>query len=159
MYNKIAKLIEKFIGGDCEVKYSDMFSYEPIDEVITFTFGEDEFSNREWKKFLAEKYNFTLTKENIFAMSILHELGHHYTVDLFSDEQWEEEATESSLLGLTGAERHQAYFNLPIERAATEWAVMVYKENPKAMLAWNHRFACAIKHCEKKAKRTLLTNV
>ena len=159
MYNKIAKLIEKFIGGDCEVKYSNMFSYEPVDEIITFTFGEDEFSNREWKKFLAEKYNFTLTKENIFAMSILHELGHHYTVDLFSDEQWEEEATESSLLGLTGAERHQAYFNLPIERAATEWAVMVYRENSKAMLAWNHRFACAIKHCEKKAKRTLLTNV
>lgn len=159
MYEKMAKLIKKFIGNDCDVKYSNMFSYEPTDEIITFTFGEDEFSNREWKRFLAENYGFVLTKENIFALSILHELGHHYTVDLFSDEQWEEEATESSLLGLTGSARHQAYFNLPIEKAATEWAVMVYRENPKAMRAWNHRFACAIKHYEKKAKRTLLTNV
>ena len=156
-YQKIAKLIKKFIDNDCEVCYDDVFFYSPDDELICFTFGEDKESNREWKKFLAEEFNFTLTEENIFAMSVLHELGHHYTVHLFSDEQWEQEATESTLEGLEGAEKDQAYFRLPIEKAATEWAVMVYRENEKVMHAWNHRFNVAIRHQEKKSKRKLLT--
>lgn len=163
-YLGIAKLIKKFIGNNCEVFYDNIFAYYPAENesdeaIITFSFTEDEESNREWKKFLAEYFGFRLTKENLFTMSVLHELGHHFTVHLFSDEQWEQEATESTLEGLEGAERDQSYFRLPIEKAATEWAVMVYRENEKIMRAWNHRFACAIRHQEKKAKRKLLTNL
>ena len=158
-YQKIAKLIEKFIDNDCAVSYDKFFFYSPDDELICFTFNEDEESNREWKKFLAKEFNFTLTKENLFTMSILHELGHHYTVDLFTEEQWEEEATEKCLEGLEGAERERTYFNLPIEKTATMWAVNFYRENKEFMRAWNRRFACAIKHCEKREGRTLLTNL
>lgn len=153
-------LIEKFIGNDCKVKQSNRFSYEPEDEVITFTFEENHDSNVEWKKFLKEKFNFTLTTENIFAMSILHELGHHYTVNLFSDEVWTSEATEECLGDLTGTEREWAYFNMSTELAATDWAVSVYNANSKkAMRAWNHRFNCAIRHYEKKhhIKNSVLT--
>lgn len=158
-YEKIAKLVAKFIDNDCSVSYSDVFFYSPDDELICFTFNENEESNREWKKFLAEEFNFTLTKENLFTMSILHELGHHYTVSFFSDEQWEEEATEKPLFGLTGAERDQAYFRLPIEKAATEFAIKCYTKNKEIMRAWNHRFNCAIRHYEKREKKSLLTNI
>lgn len=158
-YEKLAKIIKKFIDNDCDVCYDKVFFYSPDDELICFTFDEDEESNREWKKFLAEEFGFTLTKENLFTMSVLHELGHHYTVNFFSDEQWEDEANEKGLAGLVGAERDQAYFRLPIEKAATMWAVMFYNANPKYMQKWNHRFACMIKHYEKREKRTLLTNV
>ena len=154
------RLIEKFIDNDCKVKLSDRFSYEPTDEVITFTFEENHDSNVEWKKFLKEKFNFTLTAENVFTMSILHELGHHYTVDTFSDEVWEKEATEECLGDLSGVERERAYFNMSTELAATKWAVETYNSNsPKLLRSWNHRFNCAIRHYEKKhhVEESLLT--
>lgn len=156
------RLIEKFIGNDCNVELSDRFSYEPTDEVITFTFEENHDSNVEWKKFLKEKFNFTLTAENVFAMSILHELGHHYTVELFSEDVWETEATEKCLGDLTSSERQQAYFNMNIELAATDWAIRCYNCNSKeTMRAWNHRFNCAIRHYEKKhhVENSLLTKL
>ena len=150
---KIAKLIYKFINGDCDVIPSDMFSYKPIDEIITFCMVEPKEANIEWKKFLKETHNFDLTSENVFALSILHELGHHYTVDLFSDEDWESYATQKTLEDLEGSELHQAYFNLPNEQIATAWAVELYRANPTYMKAWNQRFNCALRHYEKKTHK------
>ena len=147
--NALTRLVEKFIGKDCEVVMSDYFCYHPTEEIIAITLFEDNTANAEWKQYLKETFNFDLTRENLFAMSILHELGHHYTVDLFDDDEWTEQATEVRLQGLTGSERYQAYYNQPIEKAATMWAVEVFNENKKVMRAWNHRLNCAVRHFEK----------
>jgi len=156
---KMEKWINKFIGGVCSVYEANMFCFMPDDEVITFTYDEPTEANSEWKKFLKESFNFDLTNENVFTMSILHELGHHYTVDLFTDEEWTEQATEKALENVADSEYCQAYFNLPIEKKATEYAVSAYKQNETAMRKWNHRFNCAIRHYEKthKIKSSLLT--
>ena len=148
--NSLLNLIKKFIGYDCEVVMADYFFYNPTDEVIAITLFEDNTANTEWKKYLKETFNFNLTRENLFAMSILHELGHHYTVDLFDDDEWTEQATEVRLNGLTGSERYQAYYNQPIEKVATAWAVEIYNNNEKIMRAWSHRLNCALRHYEKK---------
>ena len=163
-YLGMAKLIKKFIGNNCEVFHDSMFAYYPAESesdeaVITFSFTEDEESNREWKKFLNEYFGFRLTKENLFTMSVLHELGHHFTVHQFSLEEWNEQDMELSIRGLQGKERDQAYFRLGVEIAATEWAIKTYNAFPEVMRVWNHRFACAIRHQEKKAKRKLLTDL
>lgn len=153
------KLIEKFIDNDCHACYGNQFAYLPDEEIIVFTCEEPIETNVEWKKFLKNTFDFNLTAENVFTMSILHELGHHYTVGYFSDEDWESQALEKGLEDLEGAELMQAYYNLPIEKIATEFAVKVYNENPKEMRIWNHRFNCAIRHFEKKydVKNSLLT--
>ena len=147
--NALTKVVEKFIGHDCTVRMYDYFCYEPDTKEICITLFENNDANREWAKYLKDTFNFTLTRENLFAMSILHELGHHYTVDLFDDDEWTEQATEVRLQGLTGSERYQAYYNQPIEKAATTWTVEVFNENKKVMRAWNHRLNCAVRHFEK----------
>lgn len=156
---KMGKWIQKFVGGACVACEANMFCYVPSNELITFTYDEPAEANREWKKFLKETFNFNLTNENVFTMSILHELGHHYTVGLFSDEEWTEQATEKCLENVPDDEYYQAYFNLPIEKIATAFAVSAYRHNKTAMRAWNHRFNCAIRHYEKthKMKSSLLT--
>lgn len=147
--NSLTKVVEKFIGHDCAVHMSDCFCYEPDTEEIGITLFEDNDANREWAKYLKDTFNFTLTRENLFAMSVLHELGHHYTVDYFNDDEWAEQASEKLLNLLTGSARYQAYYNQPIEKAATMWAVEVFNENKKVMRAWNHRLNCAVRHFEK----------
>ena len=160
---KIAELVFKFIGGACTVAPANMFVYDPTAEMITFCMDEDPTVNKTWKKFLKENYNFTLTAENAFLISILHELGHHFTIDLFTEEEWTEQATEEVLKGIDceSEEYRLAYFNLPIERAATAWAITMYNKYPKTMRAWGRRFTCALRHYNKrhKVKTTFLTKL
>jgi hypothetical protein len=146
--NSLTKIVEKFIDHDCTVKILKQFCYQPEDKIIGISLTEDNFTNGEWAKYLKATFDFTLTKENLFAMSILHELGHHYTVDYFEDDEWIKQATEEELEDLTGSERQQAYFNLPIEKVATEFAVKVYNANKQDMRAWCHRLNCAVRHYE-----------
>ena len=151
-YNHLASLVFKFINKECYVNYGNCFAYDPTCETIIFNLDEDIIANQQWKIFLKNKFNFNLTKENIFTLSVLHELGHHYTENLFSNEEWERQASESTLTETDELKIQQEYFNLPIELAATEWAVNIYRASLDDMRIWNHRFTCAIKHLQKKRK-------
>jgi hypothetical protein len=146
----LAKVISKFINAECSVCEANLFCFIPDENIITFTFQDDYESNFEWKKYLKNCFNFELTNENLFSMSILHELGHYHTINLFNPTEWEEQATEMVLEKVPEEERIQSYFKMPIEQAATAWAVKYYNENELKMRKWNHRFNCAIKHYEKK---------
>ena len=65
----LKSLVEKFINYDCEVEIGSNFLFYP-DGVIVFSLGEDKEDSILWKKFLKERFNFTLTRENLFTMSI-----------------------------------------------------------------------------------------
>lgn len=146
----LVKIVSKFINAECAVCEANLFCFIPDENIITFTFEDDYESNLEWKKYLKDVFNFELTNENLFSMSILHELGHYHTIDLFSSSEWNEQATEMVLEKVPEAERFQAYFRMPVEQAATTWAVNYYLKNKMKMRKWNHRFNCAIRHYEKK---------
>lgn len=159
-YNHLAKLTRDFVNKECTIQYGNCFAYHPQEKTITFSLGADDAEDcHEWKEFLAKKFNFSLTKENIFTLSILHELGHHFTIELFSDDEWNFQATEEYLRNINDYhERSQAYFNMPIELLATQFAIDIYRNHPRKMRAWNHRFTCAIRHLEKKENKKFLTN-
>jgi hypothetical protein len=143
----LKSLVEKFINYDCEVEIGSNFLFYP-DGVIVFTLGEDKEDSILWKQFLKEHFNFTLTKENLFTMSILHELGHYYTIEYFTAEEWNEPELETE----DNTALQMAHFQKPHELIATEWAIAYYNANPKLMRAWNHRFTCALRHYGKKIK-------
>ena len=161
---KIAKLVSKFICGACQVYPAELFGYSPNEPLITFCLDETTEDNRIWKEYLQENFNFKLTAENVFLMSILHELGHHATFPNFTTEEWIEQASEKSLQEKnypTEKDYFVAYYNLPIEIAATTWAIKMYNEHRPYMRAWCQRFNCAIRHYEKKhkIKNSLLTRL
>ena len=59
-----------------------------------------------------------------FLMSFLHEVGHYFTLeDEELDEYWEDYLNNANTLQLT------AYYNHPIEKAATIWAVEYINKN------------------------------
>lgn len=146
----LEKLVEKFIDNDCEVFLDKEFCYYD-DEIISISLSEDPEVNISWKEYLKKYHHFNLTVENVFIMSILHELGHHYTLPYFSDAQWEKEDKMKSKIEekITKENAHACrikYFQMPTEKAATAWAIEYYNANREKMKNWNHRFMCAIRH-------------
>ena len=143
---RLIELVKKFIDYDCDVKLDDEFMIYP-DGVISITISEDKEDNLVWKKFLKERFDFTLTNENLFTMSVLHELGHFYTIEYFTDEEWNATPEEQFTSNI---ERQYAHYEKPNEVMATEWAIAYYNANLACMRKWNHRFCCALRHLEKK---------
>lgn len=107
---------------------SDDFSYwyesEDVHYKLTVTV-EDEW----FMEFIAETFGYKA--QYPFLMSLLHEVGHHFTIDDIEEEDEvfsEDEKTRiSEEMQTADVERTKAleweYFNLPDEIAATEWAV------------------------------------
>lgn len=159
----LTNLVEKFIDKKCKVCFSGEFEYNPNTATIGITLVEKPYiNNKLWKKYLKENFDFNLTEKNVFTMSVLHELGHHLTVNNFSNEQWEKDAQQKGIEHLNGDDWTMAYFNLSTERSATETAVKIYNSfDKKTIDNWNNLFINEIKHYEKtkKIKSTLLTKL
>lgn len=115
------------------------FSYDPEDERVYFSIIIAEKSDQLFKKYIARKFGFKVP--SIFMMSLLHEVGHFYTLPLFSKIEIEEahKAKKEIELNLEKVNRrslkwdsvYSQYFDLKIEKVATVWAVNYYRENKK----------------------------
>ena len=157
---KLSALAEKFINGECKVIYGPMYAFWFGEDVITWSDCESLALNAAWGTWLKENFDFDLTNDNVFAMSILHELGHYYTWDSFTEEEWDndrqhEECINKAMTTENFFEKQHEYFDMPTEKAATTWAIETYKANASIMRRWNRRFACAIRHYEKQTGRVV----
>lgn len=107
---------------------SDDFSYwyesEDVHYKLTVTVEDEWFMD-----FIEETFGYKA--QYPFIMSLLHEIGHHYTIDEVEDEDetYSEDEKEriSEEMQTANAEQTKVleweYFNLPDEIIATEWAV------------------------------------
>lgn len=127
--NVIAKVLENF---DVRVVLGEDFSYDPITHTVyftPFTCSVDEF-HREW---ISEIFHFVITKKDYFLFSLLHEIGHHYTMENLTDEELNYEAFCRQALNFSEESdnrKNEAYFSLPSEIIATQWAIDFMKNYP-----------------------------
>ena len=104
---KISKLVAKFTGiPACRGEdFMFMVDGETNSGLIFWSDGETAALNQTWSYRLMEDYGFKLTNENIFTMSILHEMGHAMTVGNFEVEDWN---IEYALKEKIGEEMHMS---------------------------------------------------
>ena len=113
--------ITKVIGADDYAYYFD-------DAIVTFRLNITD-SDEAFSKFVKERFNFE--DDNIFMLSLLHEVGHHVTDDDINENIYnfckqEKDRIESEI------------YNLPDEIMATQWAVDYIKKHPKKVRKmWN----------------------
>ncbi len=121
--------VKRFVGKIDEyvtVEESDEFAYFYTESRIEICWPEDENPENaqhkaDFKAHIKAMYNIDLdTDIKYFVFSLLHELGHHMTMDILSEEQLEDELITRRLIDLTGAD--DLYFKLPSEIEANEWA-------------------------------------
>lgn len=117
------------------------FSYNVITEIVQYAIVVDEDQNNFFSEFIEKNFDYKVT--DIFLVSLLHEVGHHFTVDDFDDAEWGFDHTqkvfiENSINEDNYREKSFEYFSLPTEFAATAWAIEYLKNHEEEMYRrWN----------------------
>jgi hypothetical protein len=141
-YKQFTKLIKWFIVNfpDYRVEYSDTDFECDIDEEIVYIPREMEPREIDalWKeKVLTGMFGVTpwLNVSELYAFSLLHEIGHLETAqDVKDNEDVLRELLQLKELDLQEIHTSNipiAYWNLPSEYLATDWAVSFYHQNRK----------------------------
>lgn len=143
---KIEKIVENLIGFDVAIKLSDSWQAIPEKKKIFLCPYVDETAEIQeniWADWIKENYNF---EGNIFMISLLHEIGHILTYEDFKNSRpiefnySEDLSAECDRISINLCEHGLIkskefennclnYFNAPVERIATDWAVHFYRTN------------------------------
>ena len=133
----ITALVNEYICEDITCKFSTSFAI--ADDELFYSMFVYEDTDRDWKDWLRDTYgNRYDEKFSTFVLSFLHEVGHYFTIDDFDDE--EQFANKSDLTidldcdsDELQTEKRRAYWELPVEKAATDWAIDFYNDRKNQM--------------------------
>ena len=145
----LVEMVDEFLepfGVDSD--FSSDFSYDPDDDRVYFSIIVAERSDRLFKQYVSTHFHFETP--SIFMLSLLHEVGHAYTLHTFSKLRLEtaheaKEIIEEALEIDNSDEIYSLYFDLSIEKVATAWAVDYYKANRKRCDDFYSRFLQTLK--------------
>lgn len=131
----LVEMVDDFLEPfGCDSDFDSDFSYDPEDNRVYFSIIVAERSDRLFKQYVSTYFNFEAP--SIFMLSLLHEVGHAYTLHTFSKLRLEtaheaKKIIEEALEMDDCDEIYSLYFDLSIEKVATAWAVDYYKANRK----------------------------
>lgn len=145
----LVEMVDEFLepfGVDSD--FSSDFSYDPEDDRVYFSIIVAERSDRLFKQYVSTHFHFETP--SIFMLSLLHEVGHAYTLHTFSKMRLEtaheaKKIIEEVLEMDDSDEIYSLYFDLSIEKVATAWAVDYYKTNRKRCDNFYSRFLQTLK--------------
>lgn len=145
----LISLVDEFLepfGVDSD--FSSDFSYDPEDERVYFSIMVSERADRLFKQYVLSHFHFEIS--NIFIISLLHEVGHAFTLDSFSkmeikNDHFAKETIEEMLNADNSDDIYSLYFDLKIEKVATAWAIDYYKANKKRCDDFYLKFVSALK--------------
>lgn len=112
------------------------FAYYPVTEQVQFTIAMEERADRVFAQFIAKTFQYKV--KDMFLLSLLHEVGHHLTLEDFEDDELDREWKHKSKIeweidDTNYDEKLMEYFNLPSEYAATAWAVSYMRDHEKEL--------------------------
>ena len=145
----LVSLVDEFLkpfGVDSD--FSSDFSYDPEDERVYFSIMVSERGDRLFKQYVSSHFHFETP--SIFMLSLLHEVGHAYTMPTLSElriraDHQAKKLIEEALSMDDDDEIYSLYFDLGIEKVATAWAVDYYKANRKRCDDFYSRFLQTLK--------------
>jgi len=121
-------------GFDLTTRFEQDFAYYHNENVIAFGLLTTEKTEECFSDFVSDLGGYDRLG---FLNSFFHELGHHETYDDISDRDYEYgQMVKAYLADKEELDKYDlyTYFNLPIERAATEWAVIYINDHtPEVM--------------------------
>ena len=145
----LVSLVDEFLKPfGCDSDFSSDFSYDPEDERVYFSIAFSERSDRLFREYVEKTFHFNIP--HIFMISLLHEVGHFYTLHTFSKMRLEtaheaKKLIEEALEMDDCDEIYSLYFDLSIEKVATAWAVDYYKKNMKRCEDFYSKFVETLK--------------
>lgn len=126
-------------GFDLTTRFEQDFGYYHNENVIAFGLLTTEKTENCFTTFVEDLDGY---RDLGFFNSFFHELGHHETYEDISDRDYEYGRMVKAYL----ADKEElndydlyTYFNLPIERAATEWAVAYINDHTPEVIELNRK--------------------
>lgn len=122
-------VLERKIGNvlkDFNVKVAMYNQFLYSNNWVFFTPFESAILGEYHREWIANKFGVELDRNIYFLFSLLHEVGHHFTLGQLSEEELNYETFCREVLSLSEdspREVNEAYFNLPAEILATKWAL------------------------------------
>ena len=122
--------------GISKAVLSDSYCYMWEKEIVEFSIMSD-IEDDWFNEFINERFGYEV--QHNFVISLLHEVGHHFTYNdvdgsvlaFCSDEKERIDVEMEDADEVRSKELEWQYFNLPDEIVATAWAVKFAKENPE----------------------------
>lgn len=128
---KLTKILNDFLKPfNTSCYYGADFGYSPILRTIYYSLVMTDTGS----KVFMEHFN-SIAPDitcDVFLASFLHELGHHMTLSTFSEEEIDEYYDDVEYIRAhleEGEFSDEEYFNLPVEAAATNWAINFIRNN------------------------------
>lgn len=131
----ITKMVRAYICDDIRCHFNTEFAV--VDENVYYSLFVDERTDNIWRAWLKDTYGDRFDDDfSTFVLSFLHEIGHYFTMDDFDDALEEKAglvidfdvATDEEIV-----EKNHTYWELPIEKAATDWAIDFYNDYKEEM--------------------------
>jgi hypothetical protein len=121
--SKIEKIINEFLKQfECYCELSNRFAYDDGLNLINYTLFEVQDGTAEEFLDAINKYHHPKVQADIFLWCLLHEIGHHETLCLFNEKEFDE-YLEFVTDAEQGKHTNAEYCICPIEWSATDWAV------------------------------------
>lgn len=145
----LVSLVDEFLEPlGCGADFSSDFGYDPDDDTIYFSIAISERADRLFKSYIEKTFHFKVP--HIFMISLLHEVGHFYTLHTFSKMRIEtahsaKDLIEEALKMDDDDEIYSLYFDLSVEKVATAWAVDYYRKNMKRCEDFYSKFEKTLK--------------
>lgn len=144
---KVRKYVKKF--GIEYAFAAKEFAYLPKINAVTFSVLRYD---TDWQliNHIKDVYKVDITPW-FFIFSLLHEIGHHKTLREFSDEEYaEDQMWREVFSAIATPEVNYAYFHLPMEKKATEWAINYIENHEQECWDFQKRCIKDIIHIYKK---------
>lgn len=146
----VTALVNEYICEDIKCKFSTVFCI--ADERLYYSLFQDEITDAIWRKWLAMEYGKRYDEKfSTFVLSFLHEVGHYFTIEDFDDTYEKDEKAKASLAidydvdtDQQIVEKNFTYWELPVEKAATDWAIDFYNNHVSEMRDFYTRLMSAI---------------
>ena len=139
--NNITDILNNFLEPfECYAVPASDFAYYIASNRITYALAVSDKHEKTFMNFVHDL--FPDIKADVFLWGFLHELGHHETEDDFEDDDWKFYYSKLR----QKFDNDYDYYNLPIERAATEWAGRYMINHTKEIKSLWNKLVPAIKN-------------
>lgn len=138
----VTNLVHEYITDEIyKCKFTTIFCMGSVDDTLYFSLFQDELVDNLWYQWLKATYGDRFRDSfSLYVLTFLHEIGHFYTLDDFDDEYEEYTRAKNSLVvnyeydtDAEIIEKNFTYWDLPIEKAATDWAIDFYNDHEKEL--------------------------
>lgn len=147
---KVNQVVEDFVAQfGCGAIMGDEFGYLYGRSIVEWSLLIGREVDEFFYSFVTKEFPDAFT--NLFVWSLLHEVGHHETIDMWSKEEQKEfdsikEELDKRYQEEDSREACFEYFNLPDEYEATRWAAEYIQSHELELIDFTKKMRAAVKN-------------